>query len=318
MNNSLVSVLIPVYNVETFVEEAIQSITSQTYQNLEIIVIDDASTDNTYKIIETLTKQDCRIKLYKNEKNLKIVKTLNRALTLATGEYIVRMDGDDISIPDKVEKQLAFLKNNPNIDLVGSHIVFIDQYGNEIKRTTMATSCESCKNIASIAIPILHIWMCKKRVYDTLSGYRELPGAEDYDFLLRMLSKNMKITNLDEFLYKVRLRDGNTVSSIGRKQIKIANYALQLYKTRTEYGIDDFTNENFIKATNTSQIAEKTYAFSLKLLKEAQAHLKNNELFRMIFKSCISLIISPFLIFELIKKRRVKNLVEQSINKVKK
>ena len=103
MQNKLVSVIIPVYNVEKYVKEAIQSIQNQTYINLEIIVIDDGSSDKTYTIVEELARNDERIKLYKNEKNLKIVKTLNRALSLANGENIARMDGDDISALDRIE-----------------------------------------------------------------------------------------------------------------------------------------------------------------------------------------------------------------------
>ncbi len=89
----IVSVLIP---VEKYVKEAIQSIQNQTYKNLEIVVVDDGSIDNTYKIVEELAKEDNRIKLYKNKQNLKIV-------NYAKGEYILRMDGDDISTPDRIE-----------------------------------------------------------------------------------------------------------------------------------------------------------------------------------------------------------------------
>ena len=102
MSAKLVSVIIPVYNVEKFVEQAIVSIIKQTYKNLEIIVIDDGSSDATYQIVADLATQDPHIKLYKNERNLKIVKTLNRALSLAQGEYIARMDGDDISALDRI------------------------------------------------------------------------------------------------------------------------------------------------------------------------------------------------------------------------
>jgi len=130
-----VSVIIPVYNVEQFVLEAIQSIQNQTYKNLEIIVIDDGSVDDTYKIVEKLAKDDNRIKLYRNEKNLKIVKTLNRALTIAKGEYIARMDGDDISAPDRIEKKVKFLELNNDYDLVGCSMVAIDIEGNKIGQT---------------------------------------------------------------------------------------------------------------------------------------------------------------------------------------
>ena len=127
MSNSLVSVIIPVYNVEKYVKEAIKSIQNQTYENLEIIVIYDGSIDDTYNIVEKLAKEDNRIKLYKNEKNLKIVKTLNRALSLANGEYISRMDGDDISAPDRIEKKVKFLEENKEFDLVGCQVEVVNE-----------------------------------------------------------------------------------------------------------------------------------------------------------------------------------------------
>ena len=97
-NNPLVSVIIPCYNAEKYVESAIRSIMNQTYKNLEIIITDDCSTDDTLEILQKLAKEDSRIKLYKNETNLKIVKTLNNMISQANGKYIARMDADDISL----------------------------------------------------------------------------------------------------------------------------------------------------------------------------------------------------------------------------
>lgn len=105
---SKVSVLIPVFNVEKYIKDSVQSIRNQTYKNIEIIVIDDGSTDDTFGVVAKIAESDKRIKLFKNEKNIGIVKTLNRALELSTGEYIARMDGDDISELDRIEKIKLF------------------------------------------------------------------------------------------------------------------------------------------------------------------------------------------------------------------
>ena len=112
MNKPLVSVIIPCYNAEKYVEEAIRSIMTQTYSNLEIIVTDDCSSDNTLMILETLAAEDSRIKVIKNEKNLKIVKSLNNMIEVAQGKYIARMDADDISLPERIEKQVSFLDSS--------------------------------------------------------------------------------------------------------------------------------------------------------------------------------------------------------------
>ena len=113
MNNPLVSVIIPCYNAEKYVEEAVRSIMTQTYKNIEILVTEDCSTDNTLKILKNLEKEDSRIKVIQNKKNLKIVKSLNNMINIAQGKYIARMDADDISLPERIEKQVRFMEENP-------------------------------------------------------------------------------------------------------------------------------------------------------------------------------------------------------------
>ena len=100
--NPKVSVIIPTYNVERYIQECIKSIQEQTYDNIEIVVVDDCSTDKTYEILKNIEEKDRRLKVFKNDKNMKICYTLNRALKNSTGEYIVRMDGDDISSSDRI------------------------------------------------------------------------------------------------------------------------------------------------------------------------------------------------------------------------
>ncbi|WP_242039003.1 glycosyltransferase family 2 protein [Acinetobacter baumannii] len=168
----LISVLIPVYNVEAFVNEAVLSICNQTYKNLEIIVVDDCSTDNTYNLVANLASIDSRIKLYKNSKNSKIVKTLNFALEQATGDFVARMDGDDISAPERLEKQLDFLIKNPQYFLVGSHVNTIDSNNNVIGRQEMPIKDEIINKTIKYASPVLHIWLAKREVYNQLNGGR--------------------------------------------------------------------------------------------------------------------------------------------------
>lgn len=110
MKNMKVSVLIPTYNVSAWIEESLLSIINQTHQNLEIIVVDDCSTDNTFEIIEKIAALDQRIIISRNVHNLKITKTLNKALSFVTGTFIARLDGDDVAEPDRIEKQLQYLQ----------------------------------------------------------------------------------------------------------------------------------------------------------------------------------------------------------------
>ena len=103
------------YNSEDSVENSITSILNQTYEDLELLIMDDASTDNTYKICESLKNKDQRIKLYKNKSNLGLTKSLNKLISLSSGEIIARQDSDDISKKERIEKQLKFLEEN-NLD----------------------------------------------------------------------------------------------------------------------------------------------------------------------------------------------------------
>lgn len=120
MTNPLVSVLIPCYNVEKYVIESITSILNQTYSNLEIIAINDCSTDTTGEKLEYLSKLDSRIKVFNNESNLKLISTLNKGIHLCNGEYIARMDADDISLPTRIEKQVQYLSEKPDYDIVST------------------------------------------------------------------------------------------------------------------------------------------------------------------------------------------------------
>jgi glycosyltransferase involved in cell wall biosynthesis len=116
--NPLVTVLMPVYNGEEFLHEAIESILKQTYLNFELLIINDGSTDSSENII--LSYPDTRIRYIKNESNIKLIATLNNGFALAQGKYIVRMDADDYSVKERLQKQVAFMEANPEVTLAGS------------------------------------------------------------------------------------------------------------------------------------------------------------------------------------------------------
>lgn len=259
-----VSVLIPVYNVEVYVELAILSIINQTYQNLEIIIVDDCSTDKTFEKCLCLSKFDSRIRLYKNESNKKISSTLNRAYHLSTGELIARMDGDDVSEPDRIERLVKFLDENKKYDLVGCSVIAIDTSGNEIGRTTHYSQFEFLKRTSHFVSPCSHIWVARRTLYEKLNGYRDIPGAEDYDFLLRSIDEGHRITNLEDYFgYKVRLgRTGNTVSTIGARQRLLQKYVLNLHFQRMRLGKDYHSEELMFKEITQSILSEKLFKIS--------------------------------------------------------
>jgi glycosyltransferase involved in cell wall biosynthesis len=312
LHNKLVSVIIPVYNVEKYVKEAIQSIQNQTYINLEIIVIDDSSSDDTYKIVEELARNNERIKLYKNEKNLKIVKTLNRALSLSNGEYIARMDGDDISALDRIEKKVKFLEDNKEFDLVGCSMKAIDTNGNIIGETIHYSNQNLLRESLKYVTPVSHIWVAKKSLYDKLGGYREISGVEDYDFLLRMDSMGFKYTNLEDYFgYFVRLgRKGNTISSFGIRQRKMHSYAYKLYMERLQNHQDSFSEENLKKYIQTSDFLEKIHFFSSRNLYKA-IESKGNKKYLKMFIYLLGALVSPYQVNYLIDRIKYRNITRK-------
>ena len=128
MNGCLVSVLMPVYNADKYVFEAIWSILNQTYTDFEFIIINDGSTDNSEKIIQGF--HDPRIVYVRNESNIRLVATLNKGIKMARGKYIMRMDADDISVADRIQEQVSFMEKNPDVGVCGS---FLSVFGTSIK-----------------------------------------------------------------------------------------------------------------------------------------------------------------------------------------
>ena len=135
----LVSVIMSVYNEkEKWLMEAIESILKQSYKNIEfIIILDNPDNDKLNNIIKFYNKKDSRVRYFKNEKNIGLVKSLNKALTYVKGDFIARMDADDISMPDRIEKQMNYLNNHPDIDFIGSRCINIDEEGQELYRDSI-------------------------------------------------------------------------------------------------------------------------------------------------------------------------------------
>lgn len=205
--NELISVVMGIYNIESkkVLKQAIDSILNQTYKNIEFIIVDDGSTNDTYKWAKELTENDTRVKIIKNEKNLGLTKTLNIGLKATTGKYIARMDGDDYCSLDRLEKQHNFLKKHEEYGLVSSNMYNFDEKGiwgerinNEIitKKDFLFTS------------PIPHpTILTYKKCFDVVNGYRESKDTdrnEDYDLFMRMFAKGIKMYTMQEKLYYYR------------------------------------------------------------------------------------------------------------------
>lgn len=280
-----VSVLIPVFNVADYLFEALDSIQRQTYKNIEVVVIDDCSNDKTYEIACRFSLDDARFHVYKNTVNMKIARTLNRALAICTGEYIARMDGDDVSDIERIERFVKHLDCNLEYDLVGCSVIAIDTNGREIGRTIHYADMKFLVRSAKFVSPCSHIWVARRRVYEVLQGYRNLPGVEDYDFLLRAIDAGFKITNIEDYFgYKVRLgRIGNTTSTIGAKQRLLQDYAYSLHRERQMRGFDSHSDDLMSRKISQSKISTLLFKLSNYFLQHA---LRANGLIRFPLRIC--------------------------------
>ena len=128
-SSPLVSVIMSVYNGEKYLSKAIESILNQSYRNFEFIIVDDASTDSSLEIINEYLKIDNRIIILSNNVNIGLGSSLNKAIQFSSGEFIARMDSDDISIPDRLEKQINYLLEHKNIHILGGDQIIIDERG---------------------------------------------------------------------------------------------------------------------------------------------------------------------------------------------
>ncbi len=294
----LVSVLMPTYNVDKFVKEAVESILYQTWENFELIIVDDCSTDNTFTILKTLANKDRRIKLYRNSKNSKICKTLNKALTHAKGEYIARMDGDDISMPNRLEIMVKYLENNKDIALTGSFAITIDENNKELSKKQYPITDDAIKRGNKYMPCIAHIWMARSDIYTKLNGYRNIPLAEDYDFLLRGELMDYQFHNINRFLYKIRIRNGNSASTNGLMQRKTAAYVKKIHKIELASHKEEYDLDKYNKAIVFKNDEQEKYLKGVKYLSKA-IHNKQNKKIMLLYAfraACSSKYIFKYLV----------------------
>jgi glycosyltransferase involved in cell wall biosynthesis len=216
-----VSVLMSVYNGEKFLRESIESILDQTFKDFEFLIIDDASTDSSKEII--LSYSNPRIRLVENATNLGLTKSLNIGLKLAQGEFVARMDSDDVSLPERLEKQIAFLDKHPDFALAGSSSETIDENGNVIRLNQESFSPEEIFYRLHFGNVFPHASvMFRKGAVGSIGGYDEtFLQAQDFD-LWNRLSKKFPIGKLDDIL--IRWRDSKRNIS-HQKQSSQTNFA---------------------------------------------------------------------------------------------
>ena len=207
-----VSVLMSVYNGERYLREAVESILNQTFTDFEFIIIEDGSTDATPRILRSYS--DSRIVLVDNQENLGLTRSLNEGLVLAQGEYVARMDADDISLPHRLEKQVAFLERHPKVGIVGSACQVVDASGRRQGLNHAPTRDLQIRWVSLLNNPFWHPTVIMRRdvlLRNGLSYDEAFQTAQDYDLWTRML-KCTYGANLIEPLVRYRLCDGITIT----------------------------------------------------------------------------------------------------------
>lgn len=242
----LVTVIMSTFNEKVEeVESAVSSILNQTYKHFElIIVLDNPDNEKIITVIENYARSNSKIKIIYNQKNLGLAQSLNKAIRLAKGKYIARMDADDISFPNRIDKEVKYLKKY-NLDMVATNRIDINEKGEQLNIKSKLPKTKSVNKILPIGNFITHpTILIKADVIKDVKGYRDFRSSQDYDLWLRIITEGYKIGILDEPLLYYRVRANSISKSNKYKQYLYNRYQKSLYIKRKEKGIDDFTKDN--------------------------------------------------------------------------
>ena len=207
-NHPLVSVVMATFNEPVeILSKAINSILNQTYKNLELIIADDSTNHLTVQAIDDFARQDKRIRVIRKDKKMGFTLALNTGLASAKGELIARMDGDDISLADRIEKQVEFAYEHPDVDLFGGHINIINENGDIVSKRRYKTTPNAFRRMLLYRNPLAHpTILFRRRIIDAGFYYDDnFKKAEDLEFYLRLFKNGFQLTNMDVFLLNYRV-----------------------------------------------------------------------------------------------------------------
>lgn len=226
----LVSVVLPVYNALPYLKESVESILSQTYQNFELLLIDDCSTDGSNELLRKYVHADSRIKLIVNNENLKIVKSLNKGIHASQGKYIMRMDADDISLPTRMQLQVDYMENNPEVGVCGGSMELVDSSLVHVGIRRYYVDDKVIRKHIFKFSPFSHpAIMFRKSVLEQTDLYDpKCLHGEDYDLYFR-IGRIAKFGNLQEIILKYRVHK----NSLTNKHLR--ELELETIKTRRKY-----------------------------------------------------------------------------------
>ncbi|KAA5546131.1 glycosyltransferase family 2 protein [Roseiconus nitratireducens] len=200
-----VSVILPIYNCERYIEEAIDSVLSQSFDDFELLAFDDGSSDGTLDLLRSLEKRDDRIRVFTRE-NRGFAATLNELIEHSRGEYLARMDGDDVCLPDRFQLQVDYLDQHPECGCVGGWVVFTDNFGRPLIQFKLpAGDAEIQQQLLDGEYPLAHpACMFRRSVFDKVHAYdADFLWGEDADLWLRM-GEHFSLANVQEPVLRYR------------------------------------------------------------------------------------------------------------------
>lgn len=242
----MISVLMCVYKEPvSYIIQSVGSIIHQTYPDIEfIIIVDDPTNTEVIRKLEEYRDKYEMISLYINEKNIGLVESLNKGLQYCHGEYIARMDADDIAMDTRLEKQLLYLEKE-QYDIVGAWFEQFDEKDStqKIIKFDMPVENHKCREHLRKGSCLAHpTWLVRKEVYDELHGYRNIVTCEDYDFLIRCTLSGYRMGNYPEVLLKYRVHGESISRKNNIEQTVLSGYLAQMYRKGEKVSIDQFEN----------------------------------------------------------------------------
>jgi glycosyltransferase involved in cell wall biosynthesis len=230
MNSPAVSIVMPVYNAEAYLAEAINSILSQSFSNFELLILNDGSKDSSGDLIRSFS--DPRIRYLENDGNRGVIFTLNRGIQSCKAPLLARMDADDIALPDRIEKQFEFMQTHPNAAVVASKVALINEQGKPIgywKEDNAHSTLQEIREFLPVNNCIAHpSIMARTSIMTEMTYMNHQTGAEDYDLWLRICAKGLEIHKIPEVLLKHRILP----TSVTRGRQKNVFYSLAATKGR--------------------------------------------------------------------------------------
>lgn len=266
MSELNISVVLPVYNAEKYLDEAIKSILNQTYTNFEFIIINDGSTDSSLEIIKKYKNQDDRIILITRE-NRGLIASLNEGIEQSKGKFIARMDADDISLPTRFKKQVTLMENN-DIDICGCHFSMINKYGKYIKTIYCPLNNDSMLLYLTIASPFAHGSVMINRDFlvkhNLKYGQSKHNNTEDKALWVSMYDNGARFDNINEVLFEYR-EFNESLSKINLRNLQKDNKNIKLELINNHYHTINEALISLSKLINQLSHTEMEYLADLSL-----------------------------------------------------